>query len=59
MKIQTYINVAHEGRIRLRMLLKGHLICLISGSVGRIQLRLQFQKGCRNLAMQEQMLEKG
>jgi hypothetical protein len=42
--VQTYINITHEGRIRLRMLLMGHLIFMISDSVGRVQLRLQFQK---------------
>ena len=43
-KSSNYINIIHEGRIRLRMLLMGHLIFMISGSVGRVQLKLQFQK---------------
>ena len=42
--VQTYINITHEGCIRLRILLMGHLIFMISDSVGRVQFRLQFKK---------------
>ena len=43
-KVQTYICVLHVGRSGRLILLEGHLIVIMSGIVGRLELRLQFAK---------------